>query len=535
MFLKPQKCDSCPFYSLSKHITPDSIVENSSILILAQNPGENEEKGSLVLNNRGKYSQIEQVRPQPLIGPTGEWLKRDFWPLTRIDYSSVSKANIIKCRPNNTNELPAIGSNKPINGITNKMLKEAIKHCTRNYLKIPINTQYILAMGSISLFHLTGEIKIEREDGDYEREGITDWRGSVIGVDLQEDILLGIKEYYTPMSGTTLFPRLVDVFPVLHIASLFQNPLYYTTTKLDFLKFGKLIRKEWPESIPDIKINELPKTITSTIGFDTEYQVPSNELIMWSLSDLEKRTYVVDAAFSNTFSNIPEELNVITQNGLVDLPHFLPLIPKDKKVKLKLKDCMLAHSVLHTGEPNNLGYILSKYGKLNRHKHLRTARDEQQKYLYVGLDAYTTLHHAWKGLLREFKEDSYSYQEYILRREPLLYIINKFQQKGLRIDQERVALVAGIFDKTLEEIEQKIKDLTGNKDFNISSPKQVSNAIYNNVMETEVLSKKKKSTKKEASIESTEKVEETSKVREVKRKSKKKRSLDELLTTLKDI
>jgi len=479
--LKPSSCTNCPFYTLSNYITPDYIVPESSVLILAQNPGEYEESGRKI--EKSYYSQGRKVEecssivPQPLIGLSGQWLQREFWPLTQLDYTKVSRANVIKCRPYNSNELPSVGSNKPVNGISVKMLKEAIQYCTHTHLKIPSTTQYILAMGGISLYSLTGQ------------ESITDWRGWCIGRESIQSTsaqsstgikptLYGITDYYNPLES-----KATKIFPTLHIASLPKQPKLYHATLYDFIRFGRLVRGEWPTTLPEIKINYVPSSIPNYIGFDTEYDpTDNNRLEMWSLADIAGNIYVVDSHITSELYNIPSSLTLITQNGLVDLPHFIPMVRDTDLSTITMEDCMLAHSTLWTGEPNSLDYMLSKYGRYNRHKHLRTTTDSNLKYLYAGLDADTTLNHVWRALLSEFKKDSLSWNEYKLRRQPLLHIISRFQSKGVQVWQERVQRIADLLDKEMASIIERAKLVTNNPHFNIASHTQLSHALYDNDM-----------------------------------------------------
>lgn len=483
---KLPQCTGCPFSTLSDYITPDTMINDAEVLILAQAPGEHEEHGKRIEEYEWSYGtkqeRLASVRPQPLIGPAGHWLQREFWPLTKLDYSKVSKANVLKCRPHNSNELPTIGSNKPVHGITVTMLKQAIQHCTRNYLRIPPSTKYIMAMGVISLYALTGELKTTYEDEETGKvktstEGITDWRGWCIGRSKTllstDSSLMGVTDYYYPNNYTDLL-----IFPIIHIAALFQSQRYYHATLHDFVRFGNLVRGTWPEALPEIRVNEIPQSIPSTIGFDTEYTESTHELEMWSMADVEGHIYVVDAEHSTRLVHLPESLNLITQNGLVDIGHFMPLVSHTELANITMEDCMLAHAVLWTGEPNSLDYILSKYGRYNRHKHLRTTQDTDTKYLYAGLDADTTLNHAWKGLLQDFKADPASWNEYKLRRQPLLNVIYRFQQRGVAIWQSRVEAIAVILDSEMRTIQHEAQRITGNPSFNIGSNAHVSRAIY---------------------------------------------------------
>lgn len=500
---KPNACKGCPFYDKSEYITPDVMLKDSEVLILAQNPGEHEEQGLQLsgyqyINNR-REEVTGKVRPQPLIGASGNWLRREFWPLTKLEYASTSRANVIKCRPYHSNELPSVNSTKPVKDITQKMLKQAIAHCTRAYLRIPPTVKHILAMGGISLYALTKE------------ESITDWRGWIIGKDLQDKtVTLGIDEYYTPMAGSTLYTQLVNVFPVLHIASLFQNPTYYHATLVDFIKFGRLVRGEWPRNLPQMYINKLPDMIPSIIGFDTEYDVTqNNKLTMFSLASTDGRIYVVDRD-ANFSRRLQASTEVVTQNGLVDLPHLVKLFDVSS---IKLQDCMIAHSVLWPGEPHNLDYMTSMYGRYNRHKHLRETNDKSTKYLYAGLDADTTLNHVWQGIMREFESDPLSYEEYKKRRQPLLSIINRFQSIGIEVDRERASLVSSLLDQEMQEIVREAREITNNEDFNIVSTQQAALGIYKGIYVNE----EEREKKERARVKKESKTEGKSKEKKLKK------------------
>lgn len=455
------KCAGCPFADKSEYFIPDRFVKNSEILILAQNPGQHEEDGQKIIDKHwinGKLEEeVAEVRPQPLIGPTGYWIQHDFWPLTKldVDFNQVSKANVIKCRPDGTNELPKIES---------KVLRQAIAHCTREYLRLPESTRFVLSLGGVSWYYLTGMKSLQDKYGSY--------RGYSVGVVNREhptEEILGVTEYYDLHSVKDT----LTVFPTLHPASLFKNPKMHHAVLSDFAKFGRLVKGFWPRPLPNI-IRKQPDIFPKIFGFDTEYN-PNNpdDLIMWSMADLEGNVYVVDAIDTTDMTILPGSI-VVTQNGLVDMPHIRKFIPERIFKTLNMEDCMLLHSVLHTGEPHSLDFILSMYGLYNRHKHL----SNNNPYLYAGLDADTTLNHAWRGMIKEAKVDRESWNVYATKRKPLIPIIDKNQTFGLKVDQEKVDIIVNIMTDRMYRLSQEAKLLTGNPNFKLSSHKQNSNFIF---------------------------------------------------------
>jgi uracil-DNA glycosylase len=494
MIPKPLSCAGCPFEFLSKWYTPDAIVPDSTVTVLGQAPGEHEERGRKLIGRRYKEEIIEHVDAQPLIGATGNWLQREFWPLTALNYHDVSKANVIKCRPYGSNLLPSLANAKPINGIGINELKGAITHCTREHLKLPETTRYVMAMGEIALYALTGEKllnyrkdHIEDEQGEKrERKStVTEWRGAALGKD--GDSLRGLHDYYDPSRARAL----LTVFPVIHLAALFESEKYYHATLTDYWKFGKLVRGEWPKPLPEIKVDYLPRELPALLGFDTEYTA-KGELEMWSLADAERNIYVNGVGSRLSFR---ENTTLVTQNGQVDLPHLYTLLSGQfDSHLLTIEDCMLAWAVIHAGEPTSLDYQLSICGEYNRHKHLRLTEDKVLKALYAGLDADTTLNNSWRYIQRQFAKDDLLRAEYELRRRPLIPIIMRSQQKGVETDAARIELVKVLMDQQIARIDQEAKALTGRADFNIRSngpTGQVAQFLYG----VEAVAKKVKSAK----------------------------------------
>ena len=478
-YLKPPSCKGCPFATRSKYYVPDKIVPGSTIAVVAQNPGEYEERGrhldQWVYQNGKRTPLITQVDPQPLIGPTGHLFVNTFWPQTGLDYDQVSRMNVIKCRPDGKNTLPPLERNE---------VRLAMKHCVQAHFRLPPATQYILALGQLSLWFAARQ------------RYVAEWRGYALPYVGFSNTLETLHEssrheYYGPPKVP--WYQSIKVFVTFHPASLFKGTYdveeeegqgtggqkkYYHAVHRDMQKFGRLVRGEWPVALPPIQHNVLPASWPSFAGFDTEYDPSDNTLIRWSMTDTKGQTYVVEADHSQEIA-VPRKATIVAQNLLADIGHLARVI--DLGQLAKIEDTMFAHSVLWTGEPHSLDFILSIYGSLNRHKHLGgtigSTEVTDSAVLYSGLDSYTTLMDAWKGMMVEFQRDPVSWDIYN-RRLPLAYVIGRAQEKGIAVDTTRLGIAIERAEMRLAELRDTARALTGQATFNLGSHQQVSRAVY---------------------------------------------------------
>lgn len=138
---------------------PDSIPEGVDVVVLAQNPGGDEERGQRVIGYDGKKPVYEPCAPQPLVGKTGYDVRTRFLPMLG-EGVTVGFANVLKCRlqgpDGRTNNLP-----------TGKVLDSAVSHCTSRYLRLG-NPKLIIAMGALAWEYTQGK-----------GLPISDWRGFV--------------------------------------------------------------------------------------------------------------------------------------------------------------------------------------------------------------------------------------------------------------------------------------------------------------------------------------------------------------------
>jgi uracil-DNA glycosylase family 4 len=152
MLTKPDSCRDCPLYQDGKGFVPDELIEGAETFVMGQNPGEEEEREG-----------------RPFIGATGKAMMKHYFPLGGLERGvNVSIGNIIRCRYQNSNELPKLGTKE-------KLAEKAIEHCTRAHLRIPSGTKLIVAQGAYALWGLTGE------------RAISEWRGWLLP--LKEGVL----------------------------------------------------------------------------------------------------------------------------------------------------------------------------------------------------------------------------------------------------------------------------------------------------------------------------------------------------------
>lgn len=474
---KPLTCTDCVYFDKSSYFVPDKIVPGSKVLFIFQAPGEDEEKGHKLTRRHflggGKFrDEFQDVKPEPLIGATGNIFNAKFLPLTGLKRNEISLANAIRCRPGlglglkKANDLP---------NLTNKMKLEtskadivkALRYCKETHLKIPSSVEVIVASGSYAWFSLTGHTQVLDNYKSQDPKNRFGWRGYALStnhVNLKYSLTLGNNTYDT-------LDNEVKILCTLHIAALFQPrfKIFYHAVMRDMIKVKKLLSNKWPLPLPTWKTVP-PTTWPQFSSFDTEYHESSGDLIRWSLSDNFFNTYCIEASDSEVIG-LSEHTTVLAQNMLADINHLAKIIDI---TQITIEDLMLAHSVLFTGEPHGLNFIASIFGAFNKYKHL----SDSQPQLYSALDAYEPMY-CWKGgLLPQFQNDPQSWKVYREKTIPLISIINKAQLKGVRINQEKLALVKDYIVNRLAEIEKDAKLLTGDNDFNIGGRVKMLNAIY---------------------------------------------------------
>ena len=286
---------------------------------------------------------------------------------------------------------------------------------------------------------------------------------------------------------------------------------------------------------------------TEILSIDTETtgtEPMEAELVGMSFSDAENRAYYVpvpanrDEALKivNEFRPLYENENSVKvgQNIKYDM---IVLQNYGVQVKGKLFDTMLAHYVLQPELRHNMDYLAEIY------LHYRTihideligARGKNQKnmrdlppedvYRYACEDADVTL--KLKNVLeKELKEQSAEHLFYEIEM-PLVPVLVNIESNGVRIDTEALRQSSEHFTVRLQEIEKEIYGLAGGETFNIASPKQVGEVLFDKLKIVE----KAKKTKTGQYVTSEEVLESLRNKHEIIGKILEYRGLKKLLST----
>jgi len=171
--------------------------------------------------------------------------------------------------------------------------------------------------------------------------------------------------------------------------------------------------------------------------------------------------------------NIKYDMNVLRNYGI--------------DIKGKLFDTMIAHYLVHPKSPHNMDYLAEVYLKYKtihidqligeNKKNQKNMRDltPQDVYEYACEDADITL--KLKNCLEKELESEKLINLFEEIEMPLIPVLSRMELNGVVIDSESLAHVSYEFNQKMKEIEQKIYSSAG-IEFNISSPKQVGEVLY---------------------------------------------------------
>lgn len=459
--LKPDACRGCPFYTKGKYYVPDEYVEGAEVLVLSQNPGADEEQGRKLTGYDGKHRIYEPCEPAPLTGVTGYDLGRKYLPLAGLERGrNVSLANPIRCRVNNSNDLPPV---------TDKTLRAAVEHCQQAYYRPPESTRLVVAEGAYALYAATGEDGTDSPGYSISR-GIEGWRGWVLPWNPPPRSKMIFNDVWTPSStsGST-----VCVLPTFHLAYLYRAPWYTPVSQRDWSKVQAILQGKWPEPFP--QMNPVPPgNWPSRFAFDSEY-TPDDFLVRYSMATRtrsgEPFLWVVERDAHVVPVSIPDHPTVVFHNVEADLDHLNRLLGHHR-VTPRIEDTMYQHAVTWADLDHTLDFLGSIYARTNRWKHLLRANPR----VYAGGDALGTWD-SFVSLAQEIERDPQVRKVYYGYQLPLAGIIHRARSFGLRVIPERVEQALGSMGRTQEDAELFAQSWAG-WPLNLSSPQQVARELF---------------------------------------------------------
>ena len=433
---------------------PDDHKPTARVRIVAQNPGESEVLGRRFVRwykgTEGSGEIWEEDVPRPLIGKSGYELDHKFLPLAGLTRDDVECCNVVRCRLENSNDLPPL---------TTTMARNMVQHCQRAYWREPNESQTMVALGAYALWALTGEYEGDDDDADAADDdlraskSIDGWRGWLLP--------------YAPTHAldSSDHGRAVGrVFATYHPAFAWRAHWLRPVMRMDWMRLGRLLRGTWPEPFPTMSQNN-PSPLPASIAFDTEYNPWTRELHRYSIGYRhhdDARVFVIEAG-DMIVSPRPMPTNIIMQNAEADWPYLTSVFGH---IPETWDDTMFAHSVLHGTLRHSLDFMGSLYARHNRWKHLQ----QSDPLTYSGMDALAT-YDIWTQLERELQRDKSSELLYREELKPLLPHV--MARPSIRLDALHIAQAASELKREQDEVALRAQAAAG-WPINVSSADQLS-------------------------------------------------------------
>ena len=353
---KPDACKGCPLYGDGLGFVPDELVEGAQVMVVGQNPGEDEERGRKLLQiNPYTYEPHPQA---PFIGKTGYHLCNDYLPRAGLERGkNVSLGNVLRCRLK-------VGGKRVNDVPSGDTLQHAIAHCTRAHLRIPESTRLIVAQGAHAWAALGGP------------KSIREWRG-----------------YLSPDAplNTTRQPRVnlrrpeVLVYGTVHVADTFHEPDLVFPTKQDFAKIPRLLSGEWPREHPKSHCHgeynaevqdwiEQATTRAPWVVVDGEWPTGSLSLLGFGYpgSSILQLSGQAISGSRGSLERLFAQKRMVYWNAKADVHKLAESLGLGwESHRLGWDDPMLLHSTLWTELDHDLEFVASIYSDYNKRKHLK--------------------------------------------------------------------------------------------------------------------------------------------------------------------
>ena len=436
-------CMGCSYWGDGKGFVPDLINNQASVFIVAQNPGESEERGERLIEYKYGQPIYEPCEPQPMVGKTGFAMDREYFPIATLTRDNVSLGNALRCRINHKDAVPPL---------KNVELRTALTHCHHAHYKLPEKTRLVVAQGELGLYAMT-------QEGLDEGVSITSCRGWVLPYSPLHEPRLILTDIWTPTASE--YFRNIPVLAVNHVAYIFRYPTAAMYAKSDWAKIPRILAGTWPRK-PTPILDVPPVVLPRRFAFDTEFIPEKDRLLRYSMAypilptnELCVRVVEREMAESHIFPTVLFPPLVIAHHIMADIGYLEDLFNL-KPGDYRYDDTMHQHAVLWAGLDHDLDTLGSLYAPINRWKHL----EQSNPRAYSGGDAEGT-YYSWAALDRELNADEGSRGIYDDIQIKLVKHIRKSKRIGIRVLQQPSVEIAKDLQVVVDELQIEAEALTG--------------------------------------------------------------------------
>lgn len=259
-------------------------------------------------------------------------------------------------------------------------------------------------------------------------------------------------------------------------------------------------RKELYDYLFTFNLLSLDTETTSTEAMNADlvglsFSVKENEAFYVPIPENRTEALKIVNEFKTLYEN--EKILKIGQNIKYDI---IVLANYGIHVQGEMFDTMVAHYVIQPELQHNMDYLAEVYlgyktihideligAKGKKQKNMRDL-DPKDVYVYACEDADVTL--KLKNILQEKLKESHAEKLFYEIEMPLVPVLAYMERNGARIETKSLKETSIFFSERVREIESNIYELAG-QEFNIASPKQVGEILFDKLH----ISEKAKKTK----------------------------------------
>lgn len=259
-------------------------------------------------------------------------------------------------------------------------------------------------------------------------------------------------------------------------------------------------RKELYDYLFTFNLLSLDTETTSTEAMNADlvglsFSVKENEAFYVPIPENRTEALKIVNEFKTLYEN--EKILKIGQNIKYDI---IVLANYGIYVQGEMFDTMVAHYVIQPELQHNMDYLAEVYlgyktihideligAKGKKQKNMRDL-DPKDVYVYACEDADVTL--KLKNILQEKLKESHAEKLFYEIEMPLVPVLAYMERNGARIETKSLKETSIFFSERVREIESNIYELAG-QEFNIASPKQVGEILFDKLH----ISEKAKKTK----------------------------------------